>query len=91
MIVHLENHLDESGKNIRVSTIHVFCSALIHDNSEYFENQSKVISHVWTHPRRGRTLEDFWWPILINGTVTRFIIADEKSASKKAYIKDEVD
>lgn len=46
MIVLLENHLDESGKNIRVSTIHVFCSALIYDNSEYFENQPKVISHV---------------------------------------------
>ena len=87
MIVHLENHLDESGKNIRVSTIHVFCSALIHDNSEYFENQPKVISHVWTHPRRWRTLEDFWWLILINGTVTLFIIADEKSASKKLILK----
>ena len=56
MIDRLENHLDESGKNVRVSTIHAFCSALIYDNSEYFDNQPKGISHECTHPRVGRTL-----------------------------------
>ncbi len=44
MLDRLENLLGEHGRNVRVSTIHSFCSALILDNPDYFENQPKVIS-----------------------------------------------
>ncbi|TWT16493.1 ATP-dependent DNA helicase [Streptococcus sp. sy010] len=44
MLDRLENLLGESGRNVRVSTIHAFCSGLILANPDYFENQPKVIS-----------------------------------------------
>ncbi|HFU4502016.1 TPA: ATP-dependent helicase [Streptococcus suis] len=44
MLDRLENFLGESGRNVRVSTIHAFCSALILANSDQFEKHPKVIS-----------------------------------------------
>ncbi|MEG3344031.1 ATP-dependent helicase [Streptococcus suis] len=44
MLDRLENLLGERGRNVRVSTIHAFCSAIILANPDYFENQPKIIS-----------------------------------------------
>lgn len=44
MLDRLESLLGERGRNVRVSTIHAFCSTLILANPDYFENQPKVIS-----------------------------------------------
>ena len=44
MLDRLEKLLGERGRDVRVSTIHAFCSALILANPEQFENRPKVIS-----------------------------------------------
>ena len=44
MLDRLEKLLGERGRDVRVSTIHAFCSGLILANPEQFENRPKVIS-----------------------------------------------
>lgn len=44
MLDRLEKLLGERGRDVRVSTIHAFCSALILAHPEQFENRPKVIS-----------------------------------------------
>ena len=44
MLDRLEKLLGERGRNVRVSTIHAFCSALILDNPDEFDNETQVIS-----------------------------------------------
>lgn len=44
MLDRLEKLLGERGRNVRVSTIHAFCSDLILSNPDYFQSQPRVIS-----------------------------------------------
>lgn len=58
MLDRLENLLGEHGRNVRVSTIHAFCSALILDNPDYFENQPKVISTAIKYELLKETMDE---------------------------------
>lgn len=44
MLDRLEEFIGEEGRNVKVSTIHAFCSNLIMDNPQNFGNQPQVIS-----------------------------------------------
>lgn len=46
MLDRLEEFIGEEGRNVRVSTIHAFCSNLILSNPEKFGNQPQVISEA---------------------------------------------
>lgn len=44
MLDRLEGLIGEEGRNVRVSTIHSFCSELILENSDFFGEEPKVIT-----------------------------------------------
>lgn len=59
MLDRLEGLIGEEGRNVRVSTIHSFCSELILENSDLFGRQPKVISTAVKYELLKETMDKY--------------------------------
>ena len=59
MLDRLEGLIGEKGRNVRVSTIHAFCSELILENSDLFGRQPKVISTAVKYELLKETMDKY--------------------------------
>ena len=59
MLDRLEGLIGEEGRNVRVSTIHAFCSELILENPDLFGRQPKVISTAVKYELLKETMDKY--------------------------------